>query len=1155
MAISDVSSKSFVNELMRLSLSIVWKNQYEALEGETEQDRRDAEAYIAARRGELNFYSKFEFAPQILRSFFPNDDMYQEVYFDKRKIPEDMRPAIVAAEQAYLIDQWENHDGEKNPYYRKLFGLPPVDMLPRDYLYNTRYADIDTTTPIHKLSLIDRIKLEKRGYFAELMAQHPDGTHDYLKFAGKLRIEPYLARQAEPYEILYMDESRFANLRRDFLDVYEECRRMMVRVYHSDAYRYKGTLYEGFIGMMILFAAHQRMCSKYIEVNITRDFYDLESLRLVYGAYGMPFYSSIPLKYHEKIVKRMNELIAYKGSTQVFYDTFGLFDFGDMDVFEYFLVKKRLVDSKGNPIFRDVYGKHLTDEQMWNIRFARVSWDSDKFVEVTKPENIIPYEELTVPDPYWVEDAKLRDKLYGRDWNYFHSKYMGVQIMFELSQLIFETCYFFRMLEDNRDSTENIYAYYMVTGTDIALYDLVIYAIALLCKNAGYTGRIPSDPASIAAVYGFNFTEYNELLKMTVDDIDTFVKYFKEQCLLYAEENPVLDYDEALKFWISQVTDGAFGYLGDDFPYGQEHMAPPPVFIHDFVPTRNSIQNLKNYLSECIARLNDDPSLTEIELQTLFQQYAVDHGDRPFQVMIAGSKWDDPEAEWQDYYLTRYEFTEEDVKDLRKVVLASYEHMLAWVIRLLDTRKALTFDPELLNLIRDMNVYDIKDVENVYNRMKDLDRYLTIKLQQCKSRMEYNVYANIRKILMTTQLVDKTFAKKNGEVAKTYEELLSEVNPTLYRRFISEDLDTEMEEQYVLQTLMTLCDSLKLLQAANSDNLQRVIDYLLKILKFLKSAKVDLVKFEVIFLISDRSMNYIKLINEIYESYVEDGHTMDWLPLYDLMHQTHIFQILTDRFNIGDPEIYTEVYEHLASQIKFLDQKYMKEIKQTVKDGFEWWFDWTSDIFMDQTLREFAGYVEFCRLESEFDGRDSLKLMMEYIGHEVQRRLEDVILREAPNTMEIYQKFMDAFYLYEQLSQENTIDLRDDILFAMIYVAQEMQRQLRDHVFLEDDLRNFMDVIHRHDNEFQLLATIFDRIEFFMDDRFKLADKLPTAIVQRREDEFRLLQRRAIRVREFFIDRVCYFETMHHSEMWCTEAQDGVMMQDKLIKFSEELLD
>ena len=144
MAISDVSSKSFVNELMRLSLSIVWKNQYEALEGETEQERRDAEAYIAARRGELNFYSKFEFAPQILRSFFPNDDIYQEVYFDKRKIPEDMRPAIVAAEQAYLIDQWENHDGEKNPYYRKLFGLPPVDMLPRDYLYNT--ADPQTVS-------------------------------------------------------------------------------------------------------------------------------------------------------------------------------------------------------------------------------------------------------------------------------------------------------------------------------------------------------------------------------------------------------------------------------------------------------------------------------------------------------------------------------------------------------------------------------------------------------------------------------------------------------------------------------------------------------------------------------------------------------------------------------------------------------------------------------------------------------------------------------------------------------------------------------------------------------------------------------------------------------------------------------------------------
>lgn len=982
--ISDASSKSFINELMRISLSIVWKNEYLARMGDTDSPPAiNPDAYIAARNGELNFTSVVEFAPHIMRTFFPDDDELMVVMMDKKQIPITMRPAIVKAEQEWIIDQWENHDGETNPYFRMLFGLPPLSMDPSQYIYNTRYGDIDMENPLHKLPITDILKLEKRGYIDELLKEHPETEYSYLKFMGRRKIYPYVARQAEPYEILSIDDSQFSNLKRDFVEVYEQCRRMFCRVYYTDAYRTKDPLYEGFIGMCILFAAQQRMNSKYIETNITRDFYDLESLRVVYDAYGMPFYANIPVQYHIKIVKRINELISYKGSTQVFYDLFNIFDFGTMDVFEYFLVKKRLVDTKGNPIFRDIYGEPLDPDQMFDVRFARVSWKKDKFVEVVKPENYKAYRELTEPDPYWKEDTQLHNKLYERDWNYFHSKYIGVEIMFELSKLLFEVCYFFRLLEDNRETTENILCYYPVTGTDIPIYDMVVYTMALLCKNAGYAGEIPNDPAAIAAVYGFNFTEYNEILKSSVNSVNDFVINFKQMCRDYAAQNPILAYDDTLDFYIDHVTEGAFSYLGEDFPYGEAHMAPPPVFVHDYVPTRNSITNLKKYLNAVIDRLKTDKALTDVELEMLYQRFEVVEGQK-FMV----SDVDSPTATefHKDFLLAREGVRiPEDEPVVRALVLASYEHMLSWVLKLLRIRDSMTFDPQLLKMVQDMNVYSKADVSLVYSKISDLDDYLTIKLRTAHSRVEYNAYANIRKILMTTQMVDETFKKKNGRIASTFEDLLADINPVLYKRLIMEELDAASEEEYAIQALMNLCDELKLLQAVNMDNINRIMAYLMKILKFLKSAKVDLTDFELIYLISARSMNYIKLISEIYESLVEDGHTMDRFWLLDKIHLIKVIQqIESHNLKLDDHNLGQLVRQIVPDGFELNDELWI-EVIQEILDHFEFLFDEITDskvrdIFKeDGTLKELYHWLAIMQERDHFTLTDELHLPLKQL--------------------------------------------------------------------------------------------------------------------------------------------------------------------------------
>lgn len=949
MANPDVSAQSFMTELMDLSLHLVWKDPFYAISEEQSGDRVDAEAYVAARNGELLFNSVFQFHTEVLQSFFPDPDELELVMRDKRMIPEDMRPAIIAAESNLIISEWEG-GRESNDYYRMLFGLPPREMPENEYVYNTRYADIDMTTPVHLLSYTDRLRLENLGYFAELRAQtrYSGNEYKYLEYLGKYRIYPYIARQAEPFELLYIQQSQYTSLRNDFIDTYEAARRMVYRVYYSDAYRNQSHLYEGFLGMCILFITQSRMFVKYLEADIPRNFYDLESLKLVYDAYSVPFYSAIPLKYHERIVKRINELIGYKGSNQVFYDLFDIFDFGRMSAYQYYLVKDRITNDDGNPIFRDADGNPLTAEQMWKIRFAKVGFEDDQFIAITDPQNAVEYEDITGDDPYWVEDENLKKKLYESDWNFFHSKYMGVQIMFELSKLLFETCYFLRMLQDNRESTENLSVYYMVTGEEYPLFDIVIYAVALLCKNAGFTGEIPSDPASVSAVYGFNFKDYAKLLKMGSENMDDFVKNFKQACHEYIDANAALAADETLSWMVDQITDGAFNYLGEDFPYGEWGYAPPPIFLHDFLPTKNSVTTLRKYIKENIAELENNRELTDYEISLLYSRY-VTKDNQVFNVIAPGST--PTSREYQTYVVKAREFNEEDLETLRNAIIASYTHLDSWITKLLEARTALTFDPQILDMISDMNIDDLDDIDRIYKQLEDLNEYINYKIRTSFAKEDFEAYSNLRKILMTTDLVDQTFTKRNGTIASTYADLLADINPTLYQRLIDDEIDSETEETYVIQTLMRLCDSLELLESINTDKMKKIVDYLFKILAFLKSAKVDLKDFQIIFTVYDRGMNFIKFVTKLWSQDVFNYPTRDeYFRLIDILWEIFILQEIRSSFTLSDHNLGIEILHQLDDHIHLLvDELNGFHIEHITKDQFEFMVDLIHETIVDET--------------------------------------------------------------------------------------------------------------------------------------------------------------------------------------------------------------
>lgn len=936
MAISDISARSFISELQSLSANLLWLNQYEATENEPDGRRTETEAYIAARNGVLRFNDISQFHTSVMDALIPAN-IREECYLNKRKIPEELRDQMVQMEARILIDEWENKDGEQNSYYRMLYGLPPIGDA--DFVYNERYADIDMNTPIHMLEYADRLTLEKRGYIDEILSQERHKNKKYLRHIGKFRVFPYVARQADRFELIYLPESKYSYLRQDFIDTYEANRRMILRVYYTDALKNTTDIYEGFIGMCILFMTQQQMYSKYLQADTTRNFYDLESLKLVYDAYSVPFFPSIPLKYHSRIVKMINELIAYKGSVQVFYDLFNLFDFGKMDVFEYYLIKRRITDESGNPVFFGPDGEELSDDKKFQLGFSRVGYKDDKYIELTNPDNFVPFEELTDPDPYWVSDPELMKKLYESDWNYFHSKYMGVQVMFDLSKLLFESTYFMKMLHDNRESLEQATTYFIATSTEVPIFDLVVYAFALLCKDCGYAGEIPSDPASIAAVYGYNFKEHHELLKMASQSMTNFIRYFKDALRSYIDDNDVLKQDAALDFYLEHITDGAFTYTGDDFPYGAG-FAPPPVFLHDFTPTNNSVKNLQRYLKETIDFIKSNPSETEYELNKFYQRF-ITADDKVFMVKVVDGSG--ISSHHEEFLLRRENDTENDVNATREYVLSSYTQLLNWMNRLLETRRSLTFDPHILELVQNMDVDDAEDVGRVYENLEELHEYINVKMRTSTRVDEYNAYANIRKILMTTGQIAETYQKKDGTVAATFSDLLRDTNRELYMRLNGEDLEIGTELDYVIQTLMKFSQDLTLLEAINPRGLEKIIKYLFKILNFFKSAKVDLTKFDIIYMLNSRSMNYLKFLGNIHSTEVRVINHRDYMYLRSIAHWMFVDQTFTSNYiRFGDKIPLVEISQELRDAFMEITDRMSRDVKVIGNGGFLAFVDFIS---------------------------------------------------------------------------------------------------------------------------------------------------------------------------------------------------------------------
>lgn len=544
-----------MNDIRAITENVIIKMNDKADEYETFEISREADKYIAAMNGKDIFSSYKQYDRMAInKAGITNPLLIEEYHEDKYKIPYIKRQEVLKHQREIVIEEYV----EMNDYYRNLIGMPPVDTPEDEFIYLTQeemdYYHIDEVRPIHDYPKEIQIKLE-RVIIPALIEKYPE--REYLRHMGSKSVNLVRARQAKNFEIIFSDIILDNVFLRVFFETYDFCREYFMAVIYNPGFKGRYELYDNFIAMNIMIMTIQRLIVDTIKISIDRDYYDLNSIKKLFDCYGVPFFEDLPLDYQRVIVKNINLLLRTKSTDKCLYNILDMMMYDKVKVYKYYLVKERLMDENGEPITVykkevDEYGEEkevLDYEKMYDIYFQSTDiMEPNVMLAIESKQNKYYYDEVTVEDVHWWESEELIKEKYERQYNTIETKYLGINLMQNLTKLMYETTYFIHMLVDNKDTTTPFESRIlnsdaMKTGTDylfitlerfsnvpISIFDAVVMMCALVCKKNHMKGKIITEHAGqILSVLGFNFEANFDLIRSC---INKYKYHFKDKSIL-----------------------------------------------------------------------------------------------------------------------------------------------------------------------------------------------------------------------------------------------------------------------------------------------------------------------------------------------------------------------------------------------------------------------------------------------------------------------------------------------------------------------------------------------------------------------------------------------------------------------------------------------
>ena len=516
--ILSVNEREFLDLVIEFIKSLAIKNPYMVQKYETDVSAHWAANYIYILdcRDEISF-EFFDYTIDDLKAIgIINRDLLKLLSEDNNLIPQEFRYQLLENKLNY----YEKEYVEYNDYFRMLNGEPPIDSIDSEYIYVTVEDSTGATVrkPIHTLTNNEFYQIYASGEYDQILLDNP--TIQYLYYVNPAnKISYYTARKTKDFYIMGYNDNILEELySKQIIDLYYEVLVYTMSVVYTPAHE-QMDYYDSYIIMYMLTATLQKFLNTNVENAMRRDVYDLTTIRNIYESYGLPFIEDIPLKYQKLIVKNINKLLAYKGTDKVFADIGELFGFTNTQLYKYYLVKDYKRNSSGQPISTEDLPEN------YELKFAQVDTETNDISSYLKKEYLYQsYEDVVWGDPYWGEqdageiDEELKEEIKRMEFNYVSTKYLSTTTVFNMSECVYETIYFFNLLTTLQANAQIDTLYFYNTdikdnGEPIYLYSAITALYILLFRRFGYSDTLPSSVTGIASVYGFNFSTDLDPLK------------------------------------------------------------------------------------------------------------------------------------------------------------------------------------------------------------------------------------------------------------------------------------------------------------------------------------------------------------------------------------------------------------------------------------------------------------------------------------------------------------------------------------------------------------------------------------------------------------------------------------------------------------------
>lgn len=752
--------ESIFKDLRNIIKSITIKYESKAKQFETLETIKAWDTYYLA----VNKYDKFETYPSftidvILDSGITSDYKLAQSYAqDKYLIPDNYRYNVLEAQRRYIISNFE----EKNNYYRMLIGLPDVEDTNFIYVDESlaKELGIDPSKPIHELKDEEILLLDKRGYINQLKALYPDKK--YLNYLGINKIDLMTAREAKNFSILSITKELSEDFYQEFMNTYAMCREYYMSVIYNKDYGSRFDLYDNFIAMMIMVMTIQRIIVNTFKYGINRDFYDLNSIQLLFNAYNVPFIEKLPLEYQRAIARNLNNLLRYKSTDKVLYDICSILGFERANIFRYYLIKEHKLDENEKPIF--IY-KEETDEngntilvedkeKMYSLYFQTVELrERNVALALSNSNNRIDYNQVVLDDVFWwEEDEELKKVIYESEFNYVETKFLGLNVMYKMTEMLFEVIYVFRMILDKKEEVKDItieLPKIFSNNKKISLFDTVVLLCALVAKKNNMVGNIIHTPSKTLSVLGFNFRADFEAIREEIRNNPHL-------------DSKILDYIMDMNIMNAKDINNLFKNIRE---------------LNDFLVERMArTQNLEQY--RAYKKLYDTLMITDHmeslfrksdgEVAETFLEYLDDHD--PLIAEFVRNVDIDQISEYVEHIITRFNALITELKYLY-IIYDSNNVILNAIVTLIRFFKSYTVDLAPLNVLylMDSRYYNmIKMLHDVKNMEKILGINETGMLMNYKTNLKYTASLSKKEMinLLNTLLAYTTISEEERPVLR-----------------------------------------------------------------------------------------------------------------------------------------------------------------------------------------------------------------------------------------------------------------------------------------------------------------------------------------------------------------------------------------------------